>query len=265
MIVTCDNCQTRYNLSLSDIGESGRRVRCTNCGHEWVQFQKAGEKREDDESDFIEIVMPDEDVVIEAETLDDHDPIPDAVKPNHEHDDIKKMISPPVQMPGLTPAVRGYAAAACLFVLIIAGLCIARNSVVVSWPPATGFFNMLGLETRGRGDGLMFEEVKAVSAPNGKGVAMLTISGKIGNMRNYPVVIPAIRTELRREDGSVADSWQIAPPSATIDGNAELPFSMNYPEVPDDVKDVKLTFALNGKATNVKKPEEAGDEEGAHR
>ena len=119
MIVTCDNCQTRYNLPLSEIRESGRRVRCTNCGHEWTQFRNPDEKRgEEEESDFIEVVMPDREMVIEAAVGgDDLEPIPDAVKPNHDSDDIRKMISPPMRMPGLSPAARGYAAAACLFVL----------------------------------------------------------------------------------------------------------------------------------------------------
>ncbi|WP_039455674.1 zinc-ribbon domain-containing protein [Candidatus Jidaibacter acanthamoebae] len=36
MIVTCDNCSTSFNVPESAIGEHGRFVRCSKCGHEWV-------------------------------------------------------------------------------------------------------------------------------------------------------------------------------------------------------------------------------------
>ena len=37
MIVRCSSCATRYQVDLSALGEAGRRVRCTRCGHVWHQ------------------------------------------------------------------------------------------------------------------------------------------------------------------------------------------------------------------------------------
>lgn len=41
MIVRCSACKTRYLVDLSALGETGRRVRCTNCGHVWHQSPAA--------------------------------------------------------------------------------------------------------------------------------------------------------------------------------------------------------------------------------
>ncbi len=35
MIIVCPECNTRFMLSASAIGEDGRDVRCAKCGHEW--------------------------------------------------------------------------------------------------------------------------------------------------------------------------------------------------------------------------------------
>jgi len=37
MIVSCLKCSTKYNLKADTIGDDGRRVRCTKCGHIWIQ------------------------------------------------------------------------------------------------------------------------------------------------------------------------------------------------------------------------------------
>ncbi|NCO03039.1 MAG: hypothetical protein GW903_02470 [Alphaproteobacteria bacterium] len=37
MIIVCPECSSRYMLSATAIGETGRTVRCANCGHQWHQ------------------------------------------------------------------------------------------------------------------------------------------------------------------------------------------------------------------------------------
>lgn len=41
MIVTCENCQTKFNVPDDKIGAGGRKVRCSSCKHIWVA-QPAG-------------------------------------------------------------------------------------------------------------------------------------------------------------------------------------------------------------------------------
>ncbi len=37
MIIICNNCETRYHVEDKDIDGEGRKVRCSNCNHSWVQ------------------------------------------------------------------------------------------------------------------------------------------------------------------------------------------------------------------------------------
>ena len=37
MIITCPNCTTRYSVDPSALGPTGKAVKCSNCGHQWVQ------------------------------------------------------------------------------------------------------------------------------------------------------------------------------------------------------------------------------------
>lgn len=246
MILTCDNCHTRYDVAPGEIRQAGRRVRCSKCGHEWEQYPEDAISDDDDfeigfdgDDERVAVVSPPEGDI-------DLEPIPESVKP--QHGDFTSLM-PPVKTGGMPDRLLGYAAALVVFMLTCMTLCLMRNSITVAWPPAAAFYNMMNMPAHGRGDGLVFEEVKAVSAPNEQGVAMLKITGKIGNVRNYTVQVPAIRAELRLGDGKVADSWQVAPPETVIKGNAELAFTTTYPEAPDAVKDVKLSFALDGKKT----------------
>ena len=38
MLAICEACGTKYNISSSDIGDAGRKVRCTYCDNVWVQM-----------------------------------------------------------------------------------------------------------------------------------------------------------------------------------------------------------------------------------
>src|SRR5438552_9436523 len=37
MIITCPQCETRYTADAASFPASGRRVRCSKCGHVWHQ------------------------------------------------------------------------------------------------------------------------------------------------------------------------------------------------------------------------------------
>ena len=41
MIVRCSSCATRYLVDVPTLGATGRRVRCTRCGHVWHQTPTA--------------------------------------------------------------------------------------------------------------------------------------------------------------------------------------------------------------------------------
>ena len=37
MIIICSNCNTKYSISKRVLGKNGKKVKCSNCEHEWYQ------------------------------------------------------------------------------------------------------------------------------------------------------------------------------------------------------------------------------------
>ena len=50
MIVRCSSCATRYLVDPAALSETGRRVRCTNCGHVWHQTPVADARAASDQA-----------------------------------------------------------------------------------------------------------------------------------------------------------------------------------------------------------------------
>ncbi len=42
MIIRCSACDTRYRIDPTELGISGRKLRCTRCGHLWLELPSAG-------------------------------------------------------------------------------------------------------------------------------------------------------------------------------------------------------------------------------
>lgn len=47
MIISCPACATRYNIDPKALGEKGRKVRCSNCAHQWIQAPPVSEEEMD--------------------------------------------------------------------------------------------------------------------------------------------------------------------------------------------------------------------------
>ncbi len=83
MILTCEQCETRFMLSDSALGRRGRKVRCSRCQHEWFQEPEEGAIDEDEsviEDDFeIDLDEPiatesdSDDALSEDEVMSDDD------------------------------------------------------------------------------------------------------------------------------------------------------------------------------------------------
>ncbi len=48
MIIQCENCDSKYKVDLNEIGDEGRFVRCSHCGHEWVLYKNDMQKEDYD-------------------------------------------------------------------------------------------------------------------------------------------------------------------------------------------------------------------------
>ncbi len=223
MILTCDNCQTRYLVPSHAVGPDGRTVRCSHCSHEWYQDVE-------DDAAF-------------AEEPEDLEPIPESVKPVPEGSSVP-VIPGDIQNEGikLNPDVMGYAAAACVFFLVLGALFAFRVSVVHIWPASAALYQIAGLDPGLPGEGLLFEEVRAVAGVNEHGANILNVDGQIVNLADKAIALPPIQASLRLPGGDIFDSWLVHPAADHMEPHAELSFRTSYPEVPGDVKEINLRF-----------------------
>jgi predicted Zn finger-like uncharacterized protein len=53
MIITCEKCNTGYELDSAAIGVGGRTVKCSDCGHIWRQFPPKDESLERDAGEAV--------------------------------------------------------------------------------------------------------------------------------------------------------------------------------------------------------------------
>lgn len=232
MILSCEKCHTRYLLPTHLLGPEGRRVRCTMCSHEWFQIPE-----------------DDEDSLSFADTLAEE---VESVKYNEVSGELPVLLDHSAEVPGgkrkdkLSPAsVTGMAASAVVFVTILAGLLAFKEPVMRSWPASLAFYDALGIAGPPPGEGLIFEDLKAVTTFNAKGVEILTVDGKIMNIKPYPVQVPGLRFSLRTKDGEEVEHWSLESPKTDIPAQQSMPFSSVYPEIGKGVTDLNIRFAID--------------------
>ncbi len=234
MIITCEQCNARYLLASLLLGVSGRTVRCGVCGHSWYQ-EPADEpfsRESADTASFADMVQ------------NEMDPIPEGVRPIPEgsgipaiHTDIKNPIS--------KKGVAGALAALLVFVLLSGLIVIRREPIARTWPPSALLYEMAGLPISVPGEGLVFDQVKAVATPDAEGHYTLTVTGNVLNLRKQDAVLPKIQAALVQDGAMAPDGWAVNVDAHKIKGEETIPFTATYDNLPDAIAEVNVRFVLN--------------------
>lgn len=233
MLITCPSCDARYTVPASFIGAQGRETRCSACGHSWFQGPDPDEVLK-----ILDTMPPDSsqpsiapaDNMSHAQNFDV--PIPDGVKPmQDDHAPYqRKSLSPRQALDPRLQAmlVRGVLLPLAIFVLIIVGLSLVRQSIVTLWPGSVALYDLLGQSVSLPGQGLTIDQVKT-EIHDGK----LAITGTIINLTDKQQDIPKMEGRIVKvngpEDEPALAQWLIDPPHPTIGAEETLPFTLTYP------------------------------------
>lgn len=247
MILTCPQCTTRYLLQANVLAPEGRNVKCSSCGEVWFQLP--------DPDELAELSGPAEDEAESSnddESGSDFDDIPEGVKPEIEVDlvdsgggrttaaeDEERERLPFKALAG------GYAAAACVFFVILGGLIMAKGSMLSTWPASAALYQALGMSVALPGEGLVFDQLAAQSKQG-----QVTIEGQIINLTGHKQIIPAIEASLRTQDGVVLETWVLRGDGEEISANADIPLEETYQSGHKDAHEVFLRFVLNENAVS---------------
>ena len=224
MIVGCPSCATRYRVEPAALGEGGRRVRCTRCGHVW---------REEAPAD-----SPAPGVVGAAPTLAPERA--DAVG------ETALKLAPPRRRGGRLDW-RAAGIAGAVVAVAAAGLVAARDEIAGAWPPTARLYEAVGLAAGAaeEGRGLLIRDVASKRVLEG-GVPILLVRGAIENPTGWRRPVPAIRAALKGETGAELHRWIITAPAAALDAGQSTTFEAKLARPPSGATSLSLRFAAAG-------------------
>lgn len=236
MILTCPQCDMRYLVSAVSIGPEGRKVRCASCSHVWFQPPEVMESEET----FRDILKQE---MHSAPIPDSVKPIPEGSNvPAHPKDVPPAKKSTPLDRRALMASVMGYAAAACVMVLIIGAVVLMKDGLVKAWPPSVLFYETIGMDVHVAGEGLAIDRLSA-TIQRGENADTLTVRGSVINLTSSDVVVPRLLATLKKKDGSQSEQWLIELPTDRVKAESTVEFSTEYPGLPSEAHSVALSFS----------------------
>ncbi len=226
MIVACPSCGSRFKVDAERLGEKGRKVKCSSCGHIWLQRPEEPAEREVEPP----ALQP---AALEPEPMPT--PIPAAARPVERQDEGEG---------GSRLAWLIGALAAVAAVGAIAFVILGRAVVMDVWPGSRTFYTNIGLYEAVPGEDLEFVEVSSREEVGPDGVRTLTVAGEIANTGNQPRVVPPITASIMGEDG-VLQSWQFQPDDNLLRAGERLSFSSSLRDPTPGGMRLALSFAGN--------------------
>ena len=239
MLIVCPSCAKSYHIARASLGAEGRTVQCSRCFSRW-QCQTPRESAYD-----VALASGPEaslSLVNEAATV-----LAGQVVSGHKHDDYAERYGAPRarlrRMPPPTSQSRApifQAAAAGLVIAAAMGGVAARQAIVTRMPSLAIVYASIGLPVNPRG--ISFTEVRSALAQDGA-AQVLSIEGKLTNLRQTTVKVPEIVTALKGPDGRDVYTWTSPAPKATLGPGEIAAFRTRLATPPANARDVVLRFA----------------------
>lgn len=232
MIITCPQCETRYQTDAAKFMPSGRTVRCAKCGHKWHQEPETAAAPA--AADAVAEVEPPPVVA------------PEEPKPlRSSFTAIPMPIVETVETPkrSRTRAVIGWVGLLVLILLIGWAGVTFRHAIVASWPQSASLYAMLGLDANA--EGVAFADV-TYARETEDGAPVLTVSGRIVNVGHEELPVPPIRVALTDSDKRELYHWSFSASVATLNPGQAVPFTTRLPSPPPAARHLELRFAKTG-------------------
>lgn len=273
MIITCPNCQTRYQVAQNAIGSAGRKVQCANCQQSWQAVPEPDEppppkprlvetKKTSDELDKPPLdpgAEAEMDAEFEAAAGQEtgrksaHDPESlmrsmeeladgelDTGLSEQRHRAMRarqQRFAKKLPMGRVRKNAR-IVAFTLLGIIVIGGFFL-RTEIVRMFPELAGVYQAVGLSVNVIG--LEFDNVETLRAQQ-DGQDVTLISGRVRNVTGAQVQIPAIVVSICGPDSEVLYSWSVAPPVQFLGPGESVEFETQLNSAPGDAEMIELVF-----------------------
>ncbi|MBL6852927.1 MAG: zinc-ribbon domain-containing protein [Alphaproteobacteria bacterium] len=245
MILTCPQCDTRYQADGSKFPAAGRNVRCAKCGHVWHQLGPPPEPDPDAEL-FVEEPTP---PPPPPAPVPAHEPEPVAVQPRvaafappAAEGDVPETVAAPSasRWGGRITVLAGWIALVAL-ILVIGWAGISFRDNVATWVPQTAsFYNAAGLAVSPKG--IAFTDV-AYQNQMEDGQQVLAVTGKIVNRSNHELTVPLVRVALFDAERHELYHWTFVPGVATLQPGGSAKFRTRLSSPPAGTHNLEVRFA----------------------
>ena len=219
MIINCPNCNIKYSINKNILGKNGKKVKCSDCGHEWYEKQ--------------DIVNKD----LEKQVLEDKE-------------QTSSFINKEIKEKKLFVSEKKNKIYKILYFLIFILL------VVIIFLKKDYFYNLLKENSQFIKDeliskknnnndsfSLVFNQIqKEVSILNNN-KKVIKIFGKISNTSNSEIhKIPKIKATLFDDKNNIVTSWFFFAEKKILKPQESLNFNTSYIHENKDIADIKIEF-----------------------
>jgi predicted Zn finger-like uncharacterized protein len=229
MILTCPDCETRFEIPDNALGEEGRKVRCSACAYVWHQdpiSDDADDERGEVDSESTEAPAA-------AEMIE----IPDAVKPlperSHPEDDSDAPQSKRRLL--ITAGVVG-----AVFVLSLIVFLSLHDFIVSKFPASNGIYKIFGFSEYNPAEGLVFDKLDVSFDEHGG----IHVSGVLINLTNNDKDLPRLVAVIQDEHGETLEERDIAVKETQISAENMVRFESHFGHVPSEARQVSVSLTL---------------------
>lgn len=223
MIISCPQCDARYEVDAQVLSPNGRQVRCAKCGHQWTERPPAG-PAELEELDYVE----------EDPGLDDFRATRRAI--GQRRTKGKKRGN----------AIAAWAALAAAVVVIIGGGIVARNQIVSIWGPAARLYETVGLRLDVRDFGLDVQVTSLRQRRNEANELVIDVTGEIINTSTDVKIVPQLEGALLDVRQKAIHSWRFNAVAGQLNPGEATEFKTSVVNPPDGAREVFVSFAAEG-------------------
>jgi predicted Zn finger-like uncharacterized protein len=229
MQITCPSCSAKYNVDPAKLGPQGRTVRCTNCGHSWLQkpeIEPAVETRPEPAAPAVQAA--------EAKP----EPRPEIVAPKAKPKPapLNPIVAPPPEPNRLIP----WAASLLLIAALPAAAWYFRNEAVAFYPPLEKAYAAVGVPVERTSAGLQFREVTSYET-RFQGERTLVVEGVIANTARAARILPPVKATIIGPQGALQE-WPVQLGAARMRPGENLPFRSELKEPLPGGERVTLSF-----------------------
>lgn len=261
MRVTCPECESKFKVPDKALGPTGRKLRCSKCGHQWFQEPVAdkppAKKRGTDAKPKAKAKSKKKKPPPEPDPEPDFDAAPSdgeavddgemrAVRDDAEFeppplDGLSRFRGPrpPERAKRRLPIALLVLAAAV--VAIPAVLFAGREAFVDAWPASALLYDKVGLHVPVPGEGLVLQNVYVQRRQEGA-VPLLVVAGEIHNPGEQLRSLPALRGTVLNDRGDAVQSWLFTAEVPQLLPGDTGRFQSELAAPPPDAARVNVTF-----------------------